>query len=375
MMQKLVYLLGLSFVLLTLKVANGELIDAKAKKYTPLTVHPFSRFEELSKNLDDLYVLTRNSDEVKCDGKLKLKFGHMAFVHYKSYILDPKTEKEKEPFEDSRARGSGPFFFKLTPTWNGVPGVGDGILGACAGQSRRILVPAELAYGSEGTEDGTIGPDTNIYVDVDIFAAKTRDDHEMEWNMFNWLFSRDFDEASFLEERFEVDIANGLNINCFDQDGKSLLHWAAMKNFTMLAERLLREEHIDVEKTFATGITPLFYAAGEGNIHILKLLLDKGANVNAELTAGAVKGYTPLHFACLKGEVESVKVLILAGAKRNVRAANGLTPLRLLENFLKEKTHMKQNYAEKENGRKMIKKGLKYYEEIKQLLQNDNDEL
>ena len=145
-----------------------------------------------------------------------------------------------------------------------------------------------------------------------------------------------------------------------------------MKNYTLIAERLLQEDKIDVEKRYATGITPIMYAAGEGNIHILKLLLNKGANVNTGLLKGSVKDFTPLHFACLKGQAESVKVLLLSGAKSNAKATNGKTPLQLLEDFLKSKHHMKKTYKDDSD---IVKNAILHYDEIKQLLKGDEDEL
>jgi ankyrin repeat protein len=54
------------------------------------------------------------------------------------------------------------------------------------------------------------------------------------------------------------------------------------------------------------GNTFLHYAAYDGNIEVVKLLIKKGAYVNAT----DYDGYTPLHKAAFKGHIEIVKLLI-----------------------------------------------------------------
>ncbi|KAF8857589.1 ankyrin, partial [Acephala macrosclerotiorum] len=56
--------------------------------------------------------------------------------------------------------------------------------------------------------------------------------------------------------------------------------------------------------------TPLFYAAQNGNEAVIKLLLDKGFDVNA----ASLSGSTPLHQASENGHVEVVKLLLEKGA-------------------------------------------------------------
>ncbi len=68
----------------------------------------------------------------------------------------------------------------------------------------------------------------------------------------------------------------------------------------------------------------LFVAVKNGNIHKVKTLLDKGADVNARLKIGG----TFLHGAALKGHVDLVELLISKGADVNAKDdKNGATPL------------------------------------------------
>ena len=63
--------------------------------------------------------------------------------------------------------------------------------------------------------------------------------------------------------------------------------------------------------------TPLHLAAHRGYLDIVKLLLDAGADVNAE--EGNYSKSTPLHWAAKEGNLQVVKLLVQSGAKLDVR--------------------------------------------------------
>ncbi|HEY6613002.1 MAG TPA: ankyrin repeat domain-containing protein, partial [Vicinamibacterales bacterium] len=63
------------------------------------------------------------------------------------------------------------------------------------------------------------------------------------------------------------------------------------------------------------GRTPLHEAAVRGETAVGRLLIDRGADVNA--TAG--ENITPLHLAACGGHREMVELLLAASADRNVR--------------------------------------------------------
>jgi ankyrin repeat protein len=71
------------------------------------------------------------------------------------------------------------------------------------------------------------------------------------------------------------------------------------------------------------GVTPLYWAAHRGFSEVVKLLIDKGADVNT--TAG--RGETPLHIAVCFGHLDTVKQLLACGAKVNCRDHSGMTPI------------------------------------------------
>ncbi len=61
---------------------------------------------------------------------------------------------------------------------------------------------------------------------------------------------------------------------------------------------------VDAEKQ-----TPLHWASGKGHVEVVKLLLEKGA----DLIAANSSGWTPLHWASENGHVEVVKLLLENG--------------------------------------------------------------
>ncbi|CAE1289894.1 Ankyrin repeat and EF-hand domain-containing protein 1 [Acanthosepion pharaonis] len=69
--------------------------------------------------------------------------------------------------------------------------------------------------------------------------------------------------------------------------------------------------------------TPLMIACALGNIEIVKMLLDKKANVNVTDNFK----WTALHHACHGGQLEVVKLLMEHGGDINALSLNGGTPL------------------------------------------------
>jgi len=93
------------------------------------------------------------------------------------------------------------------------------------------------------------------------------------------------------------------------------------RNIEAVKQHLAAGADVDVKGGWAGG-TPLHYAVGEGRNEIAKLLIAKGANVNAKDGNGS----TPLHYANTK---EIAEPLIAEGANVNAKNKDGKTPLDL----------------------------------------------
>ena len=71
------------------------------------------------------------------------------------------------------------------------------------------------------------------------------------------------------------------------------------------------------------GWTCLMAAASNGHLAICRLLIDKGAHVEAK----EVHGWTPLHLAAIRGHVEIVRLLCDRGADVEAHDRWGYRPL------------------------------------------------
>ena len=134
-------------------------------------------------------------------------------------------------------------------------------------------------------------------------------------------------------------LAKGANVAVMDQRKVTPLNAATFGNDTATI-RLLLDAFADIHTadTFI-GLTPLINASGNRNLEAVKMLLAKGANVNAvsktqdlpRIQTGTVEfgGWTPLLMAVPFGPPELIRTLVEAGAKVNVQDYRSFTPLML----------------------------------------------
>jgi uncharacterized protein len=93
------------------------------------------------------------------------------------------------------------------------------------------------------------------------------------------------------------------------------------------ALRKLLREGGDVDEALADGRTALHFAAADGDLELVSLLIGAGANVGAGTRIGS---YTPLHMASRRGHAEVVRALLKAGADPQAATSNsGVLPLHL----------------------------------------------
>ena len=115
-------------------------------------------------------------------------------------------------------------------------------------------------------------------------------------------------------------------VTLLSRDGWTALHLAAFFGQSQAARLLLNKgAPVNARSTNAMANTPLHAAAAGGNTAIVKLLLDFGANANL-LQHG---GFTPLHAAAQMGDVEMARALVGAGANVSARAENQQRPIDL----------------------------------------------
>lgn len=113
--------------------------------------------------------------------------------------------------------------------------------------------------------------------------------------------------------------AKGINVNFLNSADESALMYAALKGHLAMAKSLISKD-ADVNKT---GWTPLHYAATNGHVDVIQLLLDNHAFVDA----GSPNGTTPLMMAAQYGSPQAVKLLLDEGAEPLQKNQQGLTAL------------------------------------------------
>ena len=110
-----------------------------------------------------------------------------------------------------------------------------------------------------------------------------------------------------------------INLNTLNVLGESPLMLAALKGQFDLAAQMVKKG-ADVNKP---GWTPLHYAASNGHVSVIKLLLENHAYIDAE----SPNGTTPLMMASMYGSPEAVTLLLDEGADLSLKNQQGMTAL------------------------------------------------
>jgi len=133
-------------------------------------------------------------------------------------------------------------------------------------------------------------------------------------------------------------ISKGAQVDARDEDGFTPLHWAAGIGVEQCAMFFIKEglidsyaydyeripsEYISVAASIGKSATSASAGTSCGRTELVKLLLEKGAGVNAK----DMYGNTPLHLAAIWGYMDVVRTLISRGADVNAAAEDGYTPL------------------------------------------------
>jgi cytohesin len=111
------------------------------------------------------------------------------------------------------------------------------------------------------------------------------------------------------------------------QSETGTLHTAVVAGDEKIVQLLLdRGANVNTLNNFL--MTPLHIAAEEGNrLAIARLLLDRGADVNGGKTAERREGHTPLHQAAMSGDLEVLKLLVDRGADLTLLDESGQSAL------------------------------------------------
>lgn len=128
-----------------------------------------------------------------------------------------------------------------------------------------------------------------------------------------------------LERARELINSFGLSYSQAWSEGYVLLRDAIENKHTAVTKLLLTNGSKVNSKNKKPSNTPLHFAAINGDIEIVKMLLDRGANIDAKNQYGR----TPLHNAIENKKMEITELLLNRGANINVKSNDGITPLHI----------------------------------------------
>lgn len=120
-----------------------------------------------------------------------------------------------------------------------------------------------------------------------------------------------------------------LNMVCqelvfLDEDEKKKPKYAAIRKKYAEIAKILVHAGVDINRTDQYGNTAFLIACKTGQLDLIELLLQKGADINGRDLPFMS---SPLSLACYQGKLETVKLLIDKGADVNQPNRDGKTPL------------------------------------------------
>ena len=122
-----------------------------------------------------------------------------------------------------------------------------------------------------------------------------------------------------------ADETDEADVNIGDVLGENTQLHEAVEDGELELVRFLIDAGADVNALDKWLDTPLIIAAEEGDLEIVQILVDAGADVNVQDRWLD----TPLHIATEEGDLEIVQILVDAGADVNVQDRWGDTPLQI----------------------------------------------
>ncbi|CAI5526990.1 unnamed protein product [Closterium sp. Naga37s-1] len=114
----------------------------------------------------------------------------------------------------------------------------------------------------------------------------------------------------------------GVPVDVKDDEGETPLMLAARDDHSDAATWLVQHGASVATSAEKSGAQAIHHAAGHGSVKILELLLDNGADPNAQSDAGP-----PLLWACGHGKVAAAGVLLTRGANPDTPTEDGVTSL------------------------------------------------
>lgn len=121
-------------------------------------------------------------------------------------------------------------------------------------------------------------------------------------------------------------LSRGFDVNTRDEKGQPGLTLALRENSPKAAQALLEHPAIDVNALNAAGESALMMVALKGDVAGARLLLAHGAALHQT-------GWSAIHYAATGPQPEVVKLLLERGAEIDALSPNGSTPLMMAAQY------------------------------------------
>jgi len=121
-------------------------------------------------------------------------------------------------------------------------------------------------------------------------------------------------------------LERGFDPNAASEKGQVGLYLALRDDSPKVLAALLAHPQIRIDATNAADETPLMMAALRGRLDAVRMLLDRGAQLNRP-------GWTPLHYAATGPDTRVVTLLLDRGAAIDAPSPNRTTPLMMAARY------------------------------------------
>ena len=121
-------------------------------------------------------------------------------------------------------------------------------------------------------------------------------------------------------------LARGFDPNALDEQGQPALILALQMESVKVAKVLMDAKGIQIDIRNHAGETPLMLAALKAEVDAANALVAHGAAVQKD-------GWSPLHYAATGGSAAIVRLLLSKGAPIEARSPNGSTPLMMAARY------------------------------------------
>lgn len=165
------------------------------------------------------------------------------------------------------------FDFKGRQKWEAWKNLGD--MSKKDAMKEYVSAIADVDPDWEMKVDSKDGPRTS-WVRVSCLQPEKDDMKEEEKNSFDWVKENNVEKIRNI---------NPETLSEKDENGMTLLHWAADRGYVEIARYLL-EQKISVNAQDAEGQTALHYAAFCGHLETIQVLLNHGADPTMQDTDG-----------------------------------------------------------------------------------------